>query len=459
MAGMDVARLNLSHGDHQSHAENIRRIRQAAGASGKTVAILADLQGPKLRVGRVIAAGIPLREDETVTLITADIVGQDRTAIPVQYAGLPHLVERGNRLLLDDGLIELAVDGVDEGAIHCRVIVGGVLHSRKGINLPQVPVDLPSLTSKDREDLAFALEHSVDWIALSFVRSAQDLRQLRALVAECAGTCVPPVMAKIEKPQALENLDEIIAESDAVMVARGDLGIEMPPEQVPGIQKRIIRCCNRAGKPVITATQMLESMVRAPRPTRAEASDVANAVLDGSDAVMLSGETSIGAYPLAAVKAMSAIVIAAETEQVAAMDAVPGRGGTLRRAESVAEAVSRAAAQVARELDVSVIIAPTVSGYSARLMSRQRPRAPIVAVTCDPRVQRQLALYWGVVPLLAPRADTTDQVVSQAIRVAKRHGLVGVGDTVVVTAGAAGSPAGTTNVIQVHEITADGAGG
>lgn len=460
LAGMDVARLNFSHGDRPTHAQNIERIRAAAAEVGKTcpersrraVTILADLQGPKLRVGTMESAGVSLIEGATVTFTTDDVIGRGPEALPVQSDALPRLVSPGNRILLDDGLLELQILSTGETEIHCRVLVGGVLESNKGINLPHTPLDIPAITAKDRQDLAFALAHQVDWIALSFVRAAADVLELKRLIRTLSPTGEPvPVIAKIEKPEALDNIDSIIAAADGIMVARGDLGIEISPEEVPMAQKRIIEKCNREGKPVITATQMLESMIHNPRPTRAEASDVANAILDGTDAIMLSGETSIGAYPAKAVRTM--IRIADEVEmRRSQVFACPFLTPEKRPDHTVADAVTHAARETAHDLNAAAIITPTASGYTARLMSRYRPRSPIVAVTPSPVVQRQLVLYWGVTPLLAPRTDNTDEMIAQAVKAAHDHGLVSEGDTVVITAGAAGTTPGTTNLIKVHVV-------
>jgi pyruvate kinase len=448
-AGMDVARLNLSHEDHATHSENIRRIRATAAELDKPVAILADLQGPKLRVGRMADSGVRLEEGSEAVLTTGERIGHSPKALPVQYKGLPEVAQAGDRILIDDGLLELTVLSTTATEITCRVTVGGVLKSNKGMNLPRTPPSMPAITAKDRADLAFAVEQRVDWIALSFVRTADDVRELKRLIRDLSPQGDPiPVVAKIEKPQALENMDAIIAEADGIMVARGDLGVEIPPEEVPMAQKQLIQACNTAGLPVITATQMLDSMIRNPRPTRAEVSDVANAILDGTDAIMLSGETSIGAYPVAAVKTMDRIARRVEEKQPEFPDAVVAL--TQQQCElGIAGAVAHAVRQIAHSLNTSAIITPTTSGYTARLMSRDRPRSPIVATTSDPAVQRRLTLYWGVMPLLAPRAPNTDDMIDQAVQVAQQRGLVRDGDTVVITAGAAGSAPGTTNLIRI----------
>ncbi len=450
--GMDVARLNFSHGDPETHEENVRRIRAAAADAGRTVGIQVDLQGPKLRVAEVAESGIVLEKGKKATLVVDEVVGHTPEAIPVQNENLPELVERGDRVLLDDGMMELEVLGVSEGEVRCRVRVGGTLRSNKGINLPGVAAQLPNITEKDRGDLAHALEWEIDWIALSFVRSAEAIYELKDLIRELSPKDrLVPVMAKIEKPQALDDLPGIIEAADAVMVARGDLGIEIRPEEVPMAQKRIIAACNEAGIPVVTATQMLESMIRNPRPTRAEASDVANAILDGTDAVMLSAETTIGEYPVEAVKTMMRIIeeVEAKRPEVATRAFRPLEGG-LRL--SIADAVGRAAREAAQDLKATALVTPTVSGYTARVMAHYRPQAPIVAVTPDARVQRRLTLYRGVIPLLAPRADNSDEMIEHAVEAARGKGLVEEGDTLVVTAGAARSEPGTTNLMRIYVV-------
>lgn len=446
-AGMDVARLNMSHGDQPYHAENISRIRRVAERLGKPVAILIDLQGPKIRVGKLPDEGLRLVSGQEVVLTTDERPASPRH-IPVQFQGFPEAVRPGQRVLLDDGLLELVVKTIEGRQVTCRVVTGGVLHANKGINLPQADLTVPAITNKDKDDLRFALDQRADWIALSFVRRPEDVWQLKELICQLSPTEHPtPVIAKIEKPEAVTNIEGIIAAADGVMVARGDLGIETSPEAVPMMQKMIIAKCNQAGVPVITATQMLDSMIRNPRPTRAEASDVANAILDGSDAIMLSGETAIGKYPVAAVRTM--IRIAEEAEQ----------GLALPRARpfptedcTVTEAVCYAATDIVHVLRAAAIIAPTVSGTTARTMSHFRPPCPIIAVTPDPTVQRQLALYWGVRPLLSHRADDTDRVISSAVETAWQAGFIHEGDTVVVTAGAAGSAPGVTDLIKVHTL-------
>ncbi len=456
-AGLDVARLNMSHASHAIHAENIQRIRQAADALGKPVAILADLQGPKLRIGDIGADSITINQGERVVLTTRQVIGERHTGsdvaatIPVQYEHLPEDVKPGERILIDDGLLELQVLGVNGPNIFCRVITGGPLTDNKGVNLPGSDLSAPSITEKDAADLQFALEHGVDWVALSFVRSAEDILRLKEMILNnCDPACPVRVIAKIEKPQALDHLDEIIMVADGVMVARGDLGIEIPTERVPMVQKRLIQKANIAGKPVITATQMLDSMVRNPRPTRAEASDVANAILDGTDAVMLSGETATGKYPLEAVQTI--VRIAEEIER--AMLAEPWNPPLHVEgvAHDVTDAVSRATCSTAHALGAAAIITATASGRTARAVARYRPHAPIIATTPFPAVQRQLMLTWGVIPLTSSAFQRISGVVRESIELAVSSGHVHDGQRVVITAGVATTMPGTTNLMMVELV-------
>jgi pyruvate kinase len=452
-----VARLNFSHGDYPFHGENIRRIRELAAQSGKPVAILADLQGPKLRVGQMQESGVPLTAGETLILTTEPLVGRPGR-VPVQYEHLPEAVVPDERILIDDGLLELIVVAVEGREITTKVVTGGVLLSNKGLNLPNAALSIPAITEKDRQDLRFALAQGVDWIALSFVRTADEVLELKGSVRELSALGRPtPAIAKIEKPEAIANIDAIIAAADGIMVARGDLGIEISAEAVPMLQKTIIRKCNAAGKPVITATQMLDSMIRNPRPTRAEASDVANAILDGSDAIMLSGETASGKYPLESLATMVRIAQEAEQAQLCA----PCAQVAARPGRTFAEAVAHASVETAIDLSAAAIVAPTVSGHTARTISRFRPPCPIVAVTPSPMTQRELMLFWGVYPILSQRAATTDAVIADAVEAARAHGYVGEGDILVITAGSVEAAVGTTDLMKVHlieRVLAHGAG-
>ena len=448
-AGMNVARLNLSHGTHEYHAETIRRVRALAMELSKPVAILADLQGPKLRVGQMQEGGVPLETGQEVILTVEPIVGRPGR-IPIQNPDLPRMVKPGERILLDDGLMELRVTRVTEKEIHTRVINGGLLKDRKGMNLPDSDLTIPALTKKDRKDVLFALEQHVDWIALSFVRRAKEVRALRRIIDKHSPLdwCTP-IIAKIEKPEAVRRIQEIIQAADGIMVARGDLGIETSPEAVPMVQKRIIALCNEAGKPVVTATQMLESMIHNPRPTRAEASDVANAVLDGSDAIMLSGETAVGKYPVRAVQTM--VKIAEEAERVRRLTNPEALDRNFET-HTIADAVCHATVVTAKDVQSAAIVAPTVSGSTARKLSRFRPSVPIVAVTPSPLVYRQLALFWGTYPLMGQRMSTTDEVVNDAVQRTHQAGYVDQGEVVLVTGGVVGGVPGSTNLMTVRRI-------
>ncbi|HAJ37042.1 MAG TPA: pyruvate kinase [Chloroflexi bacterium] len=448
-AGMNVARLNMSHGTHEYHAETIERIRIVSEQLQKPIAILADLQGPKLRTGKMREGGVPLVKDEELILTTDDIIGEPGR-VPIQYKDLPKAVKPGERILLDDGMLELEVIETSATEIRTRVVLTGVLQSNKGMNLPDASLDIPALTPKDIEDVKFALDHQVDWVALSFVRKAHEVLELKAIIQNHAAFGrVTPVIAKIEKPDAVKNIDAIIEAADGIMVARGDLGIETNPETVPGVQKVLINKCLMAAKPVITATQMLDSMIRNPRPTRAEASDVANAVLDGTDAIMLSGETASGQFPVEAVATMAKIAEEAERLRVSL-------GQKIKYSEprvfSASGAICHAAVYTAAETKAKAIIAPTVSGATAKLMASFRPEVPLIAVTPSPMVQRQLALYWGTYPLLTKRLSNTDEVVTDAINLAHAKGYIGEGDTVVLTAGVVGNVRSATNLMMVRRI-------
>ena len=447
-AGMDVVRINFSHGDQATHAESIQRVREAAAQAGKAVAILGDLQGPKLRVGKMQDGGVPLKAGDTLVMTTDDIIGGPGR-VPVQYEHLPEVVSAGDRILIDDGLLEVVVTEVQGTEIITRVSVDGVLDSNKGLNLPRAALSIPAITDKDRENLAFGIDQGLDWVALSFVRSAQEVWELKATIRQLSAFGrQTPVISKIEKPEAISNIDEIIAASDGIMVARGDLGIEISPEAVPMLQKMIIAKCNAIGKPVITATQMLDSMIRNPRPTRAEASDVANAILDGSDAIMLSGETASGKYPLQVVQTM--VRIAQEAE--AAQSRTSHKEVAAKAGRTFAEAVSHASVETAMDLSAAAIVTPTASGATARLVSRFRPPCPIVAVTPNPFVQRELVLFWGVYPLLSQRGANTDAVIADAVDAAQKAGYVKEGDVLVVTGGSVEGGGGTTNLMKIHLI-------
>lgn len=441
--GMSVARLNFSHGTREEHRQKIHIIRKVSEELNRPVAILQDLAGPKIRVGTLPAPGIRLEAGRPFVLTSEQVRGaSDR--VSVTYASLPREVKRGDRLLLADGLMELVVKEVKGSDILCEVVTGGVLTSHKGINLPTGTIRAPSMTEKDREDLLFGLQSDVDYVALSFVRSAQDIRAVKEIIG--ANEKNTPLIAKIEKHEAIEHIDHIMEESDGVMVARGDLGVEVPLEEVPHIQKMLIRKANLAGKPVITATQMLRSMVDSPRPTRAEATDVANAVLDGTDAVMLSEETASGAYPVGALEFMLRIVKSAEEDfpHERFLQLVPRR--------DVSESVAHASCVLADHLDASAIVATTRSGLTAQHISRFRPRQPILALSPDRSTVRRLSLFWGCVPRMVTDPQGTDEMIENAARSALETGHGTRGDLVVITTGHPVWVAGTTNMLRVKRL-------
>jgi pyruvate kinase len=448
LAGMSVARLNFSHGTHAEHGRTVSRIRRLTRDLGKSVAILQDLSGPKIRIGQIEAGTVILEPGSPFTLTARRVPGTAETAT-VNYPGLTRDVRRGDLLLLSDGALELEVVKTAGPDIRCRVIVGGPLSSHKGVNIPSRSVKLPSLTEKDKKDLRFGVGLGVDYIALSFVRSAADVLKAKALIGRLGAGI--PVIAKIEKHEALNDIEGIIRASDGTMVARGDLGVEIPLEKIPRVQKLIIRGSNRHAKPVITATQMLRSMVENPRPTRAEVTDVANAVLDGTDALMLSEETAIGKYPEEAVRTMAKI--AGETERTSVPDERAGRDMTADGAPlSPAEAVAMAACALAEKVRASLLITFTNSGSTARLVAKYRPPCPILAPTPLDETYRRLALVWGAVPLRSGRQRSTDGLIEGAFRAALESGLARRGDTVVITAGVPPGVTGRTNMIKVETL-------
>ena len=450
-AGLDVARLNLSHGEYAVHEATYRHVRQASDETGRGVGVLVDLQGPKIRLAR-FASGPVLLENGAEFVVTTEDVPGDASMVGTTYKGLPGDVKPGDAVLVDDGRIALEVIRVEGPRVVTRVVEGGRVSDNKGFNLPGAAMNVPALSEKDRDDLRWALRIGADMIALSFVRSAADFDDVAAIMAE-EGVRVP-VIAKIEKPQAVENLDEIIATFDGIMVARGDLGVELPLEQVPLVQKRAIQQCREAGKPVIVATQMLDSMATANRPTRAEASDVANAVLDGADALMLSGETSVGVNPSHVVRTMASIIEHVEGE---ALDQLPPLKDV--REGSTARSLTHAAVRVAEDIEASYLIAFTETGLSARLISRWRCQTPILAFTPNPRVRSQLALVWGVETFLGPQPHHTDDMVVQVDRSLLDIGRATVGERVVIVAGVPPGVPGTTNGMRVHRIGSAGPGG
>ncbi len=441
-AGLDVARINFSHGTHDQHARTIATVREVSASLNRPVAIMGDLQGPRIRIGG-LPAPMELEAGVTLVLVPEHLAGDGE--IPVTYDELSKDVAPGNRILVNDGLIELVVTAVNELRVTATVVHGGTLSSHKGMNLPGIAVSAPSITDKDRADIVFAVEHDLDALALSFVRRAEDIESLRALIPKSI-----LIVAKIEKDVALQNIEEILRASDAVMVARGDLGVELPFEEVPIAQKNIIALANRMGRPVITATQMLESMIENPRPTRAEASDVANAILDGTDCVMLSAETATGAYPRLAVEAMRRIIHEIETHPLPHFALRPER--RILNGVNTEEAIAAATVAAVRMLEAPLVVVFTKSGFSARIVASHRPTVPILALTDEPRVCRQLSLVWGVVPRLVPTARGYDHMVAMALREALDLGMVTKGDRVLVTAGVPFDVPGTTNLLKVETV-------
>ena len=439
-AGLNVARLNFSHGTHDEHARVITMVREAAASLGRPVAILGDLQGPRIRIGDLDAPRV-VNDGEDIVLVAGEHAAPGQ--FPTTYDHLCDDVKVGDRILVDDGLIELVALEVHKPLVTARVLHGGTIKSHKGMNLPGVAVSAPSITEKDWADVEFAVAQQLDYLALSFVRRAADIAELR--------TKIPKemlVVAKIEKDSALENIESIVRASDAVMVARGDLGVELPFEEVPIAQKRIISLCNELGRPVITATQMLESMITHPRPTRAEASDVANAILDGTDAVMLSAETAAGQYPRLAVEAMSRIILEIERHP----RAVRQQERRVETAVSTEQAIAAAATSAVRSLGAPALIVFTKSGFSARIVASHRPNVPILVLTDQPRTHRQLALVWGVIPCLVPHCNSYEDMMKLALDAVRTQELARVGDRVVVTAGVPFDVPGTTNLMKVETV-------
>ncbi|GAA2531521.1 MULTISPECIES: pyruvate kinase [Streptomyces] len=445
-AGMNVARFNMSHGSHAEHEDRYRRVRQASADTGRAVGVLADLQGPKIRLETFAEGPVELVRGDAFTITTEDVAG-DKSVCGTTYKGLPGDVAKGDPILINDGNVELKVTEVEGPRVKTIVIEGGVISDHKGINLPGAAVNVPALSEKDIEDLRFALRMGCDLVALSFVRDAEDVKDVHKVMDE-EGRRVP-VIAKVEKPQAVANMEAVVLAFDGVMVARGDLAVEYPLEKVPMVQKRLVSLCRRNAKPVIVATQMMESMITNSRPTRAEASDVANAILDGADAVMLSAESSVGAYPIETVKTMSKIVVAAEQELLSRglQPLVPGK-----KPRTQGGAVARAAAEIADFLGARALVAYTKSGDTARRLSRYRAAQPILAFTTDEATRNQLTLSWGVESHVVDHVDNTDAMVDQV-----DEELVGLkrfndGDTVVMTAGSPPGVPGTTNMVRVHHL-------
>jgi len=446
-AGMNVARLNFSHGSHDQYAEVIGHLRRLASEMDLPLALLQDLSGPKVRVGDVAGEGVLLRPGAVLTLTQEDVPGDEhRVNLPV-----PEIFEAvgvGTHLMLDDGLMELRVTAKRSSALVCEVVVGGLLTSHKGVNVPGVTLPIAAVTDKDLEDLRFGIAQRVDYVAASFVRSASDIAVLRG-VCEAARAKIP-LIAKIEKHEAISNIDAIMEAVDGIMVARGDLGVEVPIDEVPIIQKMLIHKANRAGKPVITATQMLDSMIRNPRPTRAEVTDVANAIFDGTDAVMLSGETAVGAYPFETVRMMAKI--AAHTESSGEYTKMMGEKMKLDTGKSITGAIGQATCDIARDLDCAAILTASATGRTARVVSRYRPHAPIVCATNRPETFNRLALVWGVHPVLVDIAADSDSMMQACLDAAGKTGLVKDDDVVVLTGGVPVGRPGSTNFLKIHRI-------
>ncbi|KNE80632.1 MULTISPECIES: pyruvate kinase [Streptomyces] len=449
-AGMNVARFNMSHGSHPEHEERYHRVRKASEETGRAVGVLADLQGPKIRLETFAEGPVELVRGDEFTITTEDVAG-DKSICGTTYKGLPADVSKGESILINDGAVALQVTEVDGPRVRTIVIEGGVISDHKGINLPGVAVNVPALSEKDVEDLRFALRLGCDMVALSFVRDASDVRDVHRVMDE-VGRRVP-VIAKVEKPQAVANMEEVVMAFDGVMVARGDLAVEYPLEKVPMVQKRLVEMCRRNAKPVIVATQMMESMINSSRPTRAEASDVANAILDGADAVMLSAESSVGKYPIETVKTMSRIVEEAEQEWLnrGLQPLVPGK-----KPRTQGGSVARAACEIADFLGAKSLVAFTKSGDTARRLSRYRASQPILAFTTDPATRCQLALSWGVETHVVPHVDNTDAMVELVDAELLKLHRYNEGDTMIITAGSPPGVPGTTNMVRVHHLGAQG---
>lgn len=451
---MSVARLNFSHGTHDDHARRVEGLRKIAAEEHAVIALLGDLQGPKIRVGEIpggqltITAGDPLILNSGVSGASVPKSAVGPAQVFVDFPQLPSVVKPSEHLLLDDGAMELTVERVENGRVTTRVVTGGDLKSHKGVNFPGIDLPIPCLTAKDLQDLEWALSQDLDYLALSFVRRPEDIGELRKRLESRQADI--PIIAKIEKREAVSSIDAILEAADGVMVARGDLGVEMPAEQVPIYQKLIIHKANALGKPVITATQMLESMIENPRPTRAEASDVANAILDGSDAVMLSGETSVGKYPVEAVRAMARI---ADFTEKNLHENLSADRGIASEKHSVTDAIGQATVEIAREVGAQAIVTLTMSGFSARMVARHRPEIPILAVTTHERTRRRLELVWGARSALINEEGEIDQLVEAALDAAKVHCQLETGQRVVLTAGVPLSISGRTNMIQVRQVS------
>lgn len=446
-AGMNVARLNFSHGNHEEHKIRIDTIKRVRQKLQRPIAIMLDTKGPEVRLGTFKNGTAEINAGDRFVLTIEDVLG-DNTRCTVTYKELPKEVSEGTRILIADGLIELRVVDKTETEVICQVINGGTLADRKNVNIPGATSKLPAITQKDISDLVFGIENDIDMVAASFIRKPTDVLEIRKILEENGGSFIS-IISKIENQEGVDNVDEILKVSDGLMVARGDLGVELPAEEIPLTQKMLIRKCNKAGKPVITATQMLDSMIRNPRPTRAEVTDIANSILDGTDAIMLSGETAAGKYPIDAVKTMA--IIAERTERDLDYRLIEKRQ-EYKDGITVANAISHASCTTAYELGAAAIITPTQSGSTARMVSKFRPKAPIIAATFDERVRRKLCLSFGVHSVLIQGVDSTDDLIEQSVNQAIANEYVSSGDLVVITAGVPAGVAGTTNLIKVHII-------
>lgn len=445
-SGMSVARLNFSHGSYEEHKRKIEAVKEARKSLNKPVALLLDTKGPEIRVRKFAQGKIHLEKGDSFMLTTKDVLG-DQTRVSVTYANLGNEVAPGNVILMDDGLIQLTVQRVEGDEIHCVVDNGGELGNNKSLNFPDVNIQLPAITEKDIEDIKFGIEQNMDYIAASFVRKRDDVLSIRKVLEDNGGEHIQ-IISKIENREGLNNIDEIIEVSDGIMVARGDLGVEVSPEEVPLAQKSIIKKCNIVGKPVITATQMLDSMIRNPRPTRAEVTDVANAIFDGTDAIMLSGETAAGRYPVESVQTMNRIAMKTETSEAFLSNVKHRFSGEI----SVTNVISHATCSTAEQLRASAIVTATSSGHTARMVSKFRPSAPIIAITDDERIQRRLSLVWGVQCLVTGTFNDTDTLFDESMLLAVEEGLLHFGDLVVISAGVPLGVKGTTNLLKVQTI-------
>lgn len=447
-SGLNVCRLNFSHGSHDEHQNRIDSIKKVREEMDLPIAIMLDTKGPEIRLGDFKDGAIELLQDDIFTLTTRDIIG-DRSIVSISYKGLPQDVEVGGRILIDDGLVELKILEVIDGTdIKCTAINSGSLKNHKGVNVPNININLPAVTDKDIEDIKFGIKNDIDFIAVSFVRTADDVNTIRRILEENGGQNID-IISKIESQQGVDNIDEILKVSDGIMVARGDLGVELETEEIPLIQKLLIKKCNLEGKAVITATQMLDSMMRNPRPTRAEVTDVANAILDGSSAIMLSGETAAGKYPIESVKMMYSIAKTTE-ESLNYHEILSAKSEIVQL--STTNAIGKATCTTAEDLDAAAIITSTSSGYTSKAISKFRPKSPIIAVTTSDSVRRKLALEWGVYPIVANESNSTDEVIDNSVNAAIDYGYVKQGDLVVITAGIPVGLSGTTNMIKVHTI-------